>query len=303
MSPRDGAESPAESPDARAAVGVVGAGTMGAGIAQVAATAGHPVVLYDISEEVLARATASIRRFLGRAAEKGRMSAADAEATEARISARSELAPMAACALVVEAAPERLDLKRSVLVELEGLVAPDAILASNTSTLSITALGASLERPERLCGMHFFNPAPLMPLVEVIQGTATSEDTVERVVALARAWGKEPVRAADTPGFLVNRVARPFYGEGLRLLGERAAGVEDLDRLARDAGFPMGPFQLMDLIGIDVNFAAASSVYEGFFRDPRFRPHPIQRRMVESGRLGRKAGRGYYDYRDAASGG
>lgn len=299
MSPRDGAESP----DARVAVGVVGAGTMGAGIAQVAATAGHPVVLYDISEEVLARATASIRRFLGRAAEKGRMSAADAEAAEARIAAGSELAPMAPCALVVEAAPERLDLKRSILVELEGLVAPDAILASNTSTLSITALGASLERPERLCGMHFFNPAPLMPLVEVIQGTATREDVVERVVALARAWGKEPVRAADTPGFLVNRVARPFYGEGLRLLGERAAGVEDLDGLARDAGFPMGPFQLMDLIGIDVNFAAASSVYEGFFRDPRFRPHPIQRRMVESGRLGRKAGRGYYDYRDAGSGG
>ena len=286
----------------RARIGVVGAGTMGAGIAQVAAVAGHEVRLYDIAESVLEQALSSVSGFLRRAAAKGRMSEDEAEAAIGRIQASQSLADLAPCGLVVEAAPERLELKRSILLELEGLVGAEAVLASNTSTLSITALGAALERPERFCGMHFFNPAPLMPLVEVIRGTATDEAIVRRVMALAAEWGKEPVLAADTPGFIVNRVARPYYGEGLRLVGEGAASTAEVDALAQDAGFPMGPFALMDLIGIDVNYAAASSVYEGFFRDPRFRPHPIQRRMVESGRLGRKSGQGYYDYRQPPAG-
>ncbi len=277
-------------------VGVAGAGTMGAGIAQVAGWAGHRVVLYDIQEDYVERGIGGLSGFLRRGAEKGRYSMGDAEAAIARVSGTTELADMQACGLVIEAAPERLELKRSLFGSLESIVDADAILATNTSTLSVAAIAGGLERPQRVCGMHFFNPAPLMPLVEVIQGPDTSDTVVETVVALARAWGKEPVAASDAPGFIVNRVARPYYGEALRLLGEQVGDPETIDRLARDAGFPMGPFELMDLIGIDVNYAAARSVFEGFFGDPRFRPHPIQRAMVESGRLGRKTGRGYYDY-------
>ncbi len=292
--PDAGAAAPA--PDCHPVVGVVGAGTMGAGIAQVAAWSGHRVVLYDVAPDVVARGTAGIARLLRRGAEKGRHTAVEAEAAIARIAGTVDLADFGSCGIVIEAAPERLDLKRDLFARLEAVVHDEAILATNTSTLSVAAIAGGLARPERLCGLHFFNPAPLMPLVEVIRGPRTDPAVAATVAGLARMWGKSPVEVEDRPGFIVNRVARPFYGEALRLLGEGVADVATLDRLARDAGFPMGPFELMDLIGIDVNYAAACSVYEGFFLDPRFRPHPIQRAMVESGRLGRKTGRGYYAY-------
>ncbi|MFN2252377.1 MAG: 3-hydroxyacyl-CoA dehydrogenase NAD-binding domain-containing protein [Anaerolineae bacterium] len=277
-------------------VAVIGAGTMGAGIAQVAAAAGHPVALYDVADEPLRRGRERIERFLGRGVEKGAVSAEHAAATLERVSLARELAELGGAAVVIEATPEVLELKRSVFEELGGVVAESALLASNTSTLSVAAIFAGVVEPERCCGMHFFNPAPLMPLVEIIRGPGTALATAERAASLARSWGKQPVDAADSPGFIVNRVARPFYGEALRLLGDGAADVTTVDRLVRDCGFPMGPFELMDLIGIDVNFAAAESVFNGFFGEPRFRPHPIQRAMVESGRLGRKTGLGYYDY-------
>lgn len=277
-------------------VGVVGSGTMGAGIAQVAAVAGHPTRLYDIDAQAVARAIDTVAAHLERGVEKGRMDAAAAESARARIRPSTALDDLAGCGIVIEAAPERLDLKRELFRQLEARVAVSAILATNTSTLSIAAIAGELDHPERVCGMHFFNPAPVMALVEVIRGPASDPDVVDEVVGLARAWGKTAVEVADTPGFVVNRVARPFYGEALRLLGEGSADVQTIDAALRDAGFPMGPFQLMDLIGIDVNFAAARSVYDGFFGEPRFRPHPIQRSMVESGRLGRKTGRGYYRY-------
>lgn len=277
-------------------VGVVGSGTMGAGIAQVTAVAGHPTILYDIDADAVSKAHARIGQFLERAADKGRMERSAAESAHARITVSTDPGDFGGSALVIEAAPERIELKRQLFADLESIVDETAILATNTSTLSIAAIARGLAVPGRVCGMHFFNPAPLMPLVEVIRGPETHPECVDQVLRLAKAWGKTPVEVKDTPGFIVNRVARPYYGEALRLLGDGAADVGSIDRALKDAGFPMGPFQLMDLIGIDVNLAAATSVFDGFFGEPRFRPHPIQRMMVESGRLGRKSGRGYYDY-------
>lgn len=285
----------------RLRIGVAGAGTMGAGIAQVAAQAGHQVLLYDVQEAFVERGLANIVSALDKLAAKGKLTAEEAQAAIGRLAPCTEAQDLGACDLVIEAAPEDLAIKQALFGAVEAAAGPDCILASNTSTLSIARIAAGLKRPERVCGMHFFNPAPLMPLVEVIRGPATLPEVAETVAALAKAWGKTAVAAADRPGFIVNRVARPFYGEALRALGEGLAGADAIDRLARDAGFPMGPFELMDLIGIDVNYAAASSVYEGFFQDPRFRPHPIQRAMVESGRLGRKTGQGYYRYVDGAA--
>jgi 3-hydroxybutyryl-CoA dehydrogenase len=287
----------AASTDLPMTVGVLGAGTMGAGIAQVAAWAGHPVRLYDIADAPLRRGLDGIAAILRKGAERGKHTTDQAEAAIAKVHGTTRLADLAGCGIVVEAAPEDLAIKQAMFAELaQGIVTDTCILASNTSTLSIASLAKGLAHPERVCGMHFFNPAPLMPLVEVVRGPFTSDDVVGQVAALATAWGKTPVVCADTPGFIVNRVARPFYGEALRLLGDGIADVATIDRLARDAGFPMGPFELMDLIGIDVNFAAAQSVFDGYFGEPRFRPHLIQRQMVESGRLGRKTGQGYYAY-------
>jgi 3-hydroxybutyryl-CoA dehydrogenase len=206
----------------------------------------------------------------------------------------------ARCDVVIEAAPEKIDLKKSLFFDLERATRHDAILATNTSTLSVTQIASALTLPERAVGMHFFNPAPLMPLVEVIAGSLTSEATVEATLALARQMGKTPVRATDTPGFIVNRVARPFYLEPLRMLGEGVADPATIDRLVREGGgFRMGPFELMDLIGLDTNYAASLSVYEQFFQEPRFRPSLLQKRMVDSGRLGRKTGKGWFEYGDS----
>jgi 3-hydroxybutyryl-CoA dehydrogenase len=277
-------------------IGVIGAGTMGGGIAQVAAQSGHPVILRDVQEEFVTRAIARMRSIFARLVEKKRMTQAEADATLERITPAVDLDALKDAALIIEAIPEDLPLKRDLFARLDTLCAPETILASNTSSLSIDILAGATQRPDRFLGLHFFNPPPLMALVEVVRGDATSEATLNTAVDLMRSWGKTPVITKDTPGFVVNRVARPFYLEALRLLGAGVTDAATLDRIARGAGFPMGPFELMDLIGIDVNDAVTQSVYHAFFEEPRFRPHPIQQRMVESGRLGRKTRRGFYDY-------
>ena len=279
-------------------IGVVGAGTMGSGIAQVAAQNGHPVILYDVTHEYAERGRDKIRAALARLVEKRKMDQAQADTILARITPTAGLNPLSAAAVVIEAAPEDLTLKRDLLAQLDTLCPPGTILASNTSSLSIAALAGVTHRPDRVAGLHFFNPPALMALVEVVRADGTSDMTLSALVDLARRWGKTPVVARDTPGFVVNRVARPFYLEALRLLDEGVADAATIDRIARAAGFRMGPFELMDLIGLDVNFAVTQSVFHAFFDDPRYRPHPIQQRMVDSGRLGRKTGRGFFDYTD-----
>lgn len=284
-----------------ATVAVIGAGTMGAGIAQVAARAGHPVRLFDVDAEAVKKGLDGIEKILARSVERGRLGAAEKEAIVGRIAPAAALAELADAKLVVEAIVERVEVKRSVFKELEGIVAADAILASNTSSLSITEIGAALERPGRLVGMHFFNPAPLMKLVEVVLGLATDDATKKTVFDTAAAWGKKPVYAKSTPGFIANRIARPFYSEALRLLQEQAADPPTIDAVLREAGgFRMGPFELMDLIGTDVNLMVTKSVWEAYHYDPRYAPNLMQQELVAAGRYGRKAGIGWYDYREGA---
>jgi len=279
------------------AVGVIGAGAMGAGIAQVAALAGHPVRLFDTRMGAAEQARSSIADTLNTLAGRGKIGGELAAAATARIAAVHALGDLVNVKLVVEAIAEDLTAKRNLYRELEVVVDSATILATNTSSLSITALAAGMKHPERVVGMHFFNPAPLMPLVEVVSGLATSCDVASAIHATALAWGKTPVHATSTPGFIVNRCARPFYAESLRLLAERAGQPATIDAIMREAGgFRMGPFELMDLIGLDINAAVTRSVWEAFFHDPRFTPSVRQHEMVAAGFLGRKAGRGFYDY-------
>lgn len=286
---------------AEAVIGVAGAGTMGAGIAQVAAAAGHPVRLFDAREGAAEEGIGRLRQGLDRQVARGRMTADDRDALLGRITAVGRLELLAPCALVVEAIVEDLEVKRGLLRELEGLCAAETILASNTSSLSITALAAGLDHPERVVGMHFFNPVPVMRLVEVVRGLATDPAAAGCVRATAAGWGKDAVAVKSTPGFIVNRVARPFYAEALRVLEEGGGAPETLDALLREAGgFRMGPFELMDLIGHDVNFAVTGSVYAAYYQDPRFLPSLIQQELVAGGFLGRKSGRGFYDYAEGA---
>ena len=286
-------------------VGVVGAGAMGRGIAQVAAAAGHRVLLSDARPEVVDRARDTIRSGLARDVAKGRVDQPRADALLARIenvgATTSGLDAFTECGLVIEAVAEDLGVKRELFTALEDVVARESILATNTSSLSVAAIGAATTHADRVVGMHFFNPAPLMALVEIVPAITTAPEITERTRALATAWGKTTVVATDTPGFIVNRVARPFYGEALRMLEEGIADVATIDWALRDVGgFRMGPFELMDLIGNDVNLAVTTSVFEGFFYDPRYRPSLVQRRLVDAGLLGRKRERGYYDYRAGA---
>ena len=278
-------------------VGVVGAGTMGAGIAQLAALARFDAYLHDPVPEALRGGEERLRAALAKGADRGRWTQAEAEAASARLRATPRLEDLAGCDLVIEAAPEDLGLKRELFARLAGVCGTEAILATNTSSLSVTAISSGLERPERACGMHFFNPPALMRLVEVVAGDRTSEQTLAIASEVARAMGREPIRAADAIGFVANRTARPFTLEALRLLGEKIATHDQIDRIVRmGVGFRMGPFELMDLVGVDVNLEVAKSFWEQSSHEPRWQPHPIQARMVAEGRLGRKVGRGYYDY-------
>lgn len=285
----------------QAVIAVVGAGAMGAGIAQVAAAAGHPVKLLDNRPEAAARAVAGIRAQFAKMAEKGRMTTEAAAAAGERLIAVQELSDLADASLVIEAILENLDAKQKLYSDLEAVVGDDCIFGSNTSSISVTAIGAALKHPERLAGLHFFNPAPLMALVEIVSGLATDRAVVETLFATAASWGKTPVHAKSTPGFIVNRVARPYYAEAMRVLNEGGADPATIDACCREAGgFRMGPFELMDMIGHDVNFAVTRSVWNAFFNDQRFLPSLIQQELVDAGFLGKKTGRGFYDYREGA---
>ncbi|MBB4267024.1 3-hydroxyacyl-CoA dehydrogenase [Roseospira visakhapatnamensis] len=289
--------SPSRALPAAAPVGLVGAGTMGVGIAQVAAQAGHRVIWYDRTPEVARAGRDGIAAVLGKRVTRGKMAQADLDAVMARLHLVADLDALADCPLVIEAIIEDMDVKRTIFARLEAIVGDDAVLATNTSSLSITAIGGVLRRPERLVGLHFFNPAPLMTLVEVVSGLATAPGVADAMLETTAAWGKSPVHARSTPGFIVNRVARPFYAEALRVLQEGGAAPATLDAVMRESGgFRMGPFELMDLIGHDVNHAVTSSVFAAYDHDPRFRPSLIQRELVEAGWLGRKSGRGFYGY-------
>jgi 3-hydroxybutyryl-CoA dehydrogenase len=282
-------------------VAVVGSGAMGAGIAQVAAVAGQQVVVFDVSPAALDRARHSIAANLRKLAEKGRLSTAEASEAEARIVFTVSLDDCSAADLVIEAVAEQLEIKKKLFTELEARVAADTILATNTSSLSVTAIAAACKAAERVVGLHFFNPPPLMALVEVIRAVQTTEAVAQTAYRLMENWGKRPVWAKDTPGFIVNRVARPFYGEALRLLDEGIADMATIDwAMTQLAGFRMGPFALMDYIGHDVNYKVTESVFASFYNDPRYKPSFTQLRLLEAGHLGRKTGRGFYDYREGA---
>lgn len=283
-------------------VGVIGAGTMGQGIAALALRAGHPVSLHDTRSEALDSAAQAINVSLGRWVKRGEMSADQQSICMARLALVEILEGLADCSLVIEAIIEDLAIKKNLFSALENIVSEDALLTSNTSSISITAIAACLRRPQRFLGMHFFNPATVLPLVEVISGEATSPEAADTVTETARAWGKHPVHCRSTPGFIVNRVARPFYGEALLALQEQACDAVTVDAALRDAGgFKMGPLELMDLIGHDTNFAVTCTVFDSFFQDPRYKPSLIQQALVDAGWLGRKTGRGFFHYGEGAS--
>ena len=287
-----------------ATVGVLGAGTMGSGIAQVAAAAGHRVMVTDARAEALEDARARLEKQLAREVEKGRLDREAATRLQESITwapgAAGEYALFKHCDLVIEAIAEDARVKREAFRGLEAVVSERCVLATNTSSLSVTGIAGVCSRPERVIGIHFFNPAPLLPLVEIVPGLTTGLDTTVIAVGTMQRWGKTAVVAADTPGFIVNRIARPFYGEALRIFEEGIADKPTIDWAMKDAGFRMGPFELMDLIGNDINLAVTRSVFEAFHHDPRYRPFLTQERLVEANRLGRKTGRGHYDYAEGA---
>src|ERR1035441_9633283 len=282
-------------------VGVIGSGTMGAGIAQVAALAGHAVVLYDARTDAVPKAIQGIRQNLEKPVSKRKLSTEAAESASVRLRAASSLNELRGSGIVIEAVVEDIEVKRQLFAELENVVDAKCILTTNTSSLSVTSIAALLKAPQRLVGMHFFNPVPAMELVEVISGMATDSEALTAVYGTALAWGKTPVYSKSTPGFIVNRIARPYYGESLLLLTEQAASPATIDAVMREAGgIRMGPFELMDLVGLDIGFAVSQSIFGAYFGDPRYRPSLIQQEMVRAGFLGRKTKRGFYEYGDNA---
>lgn len=286
----------------KALIGVVGAGTMGAGIAQVAAQAGHSVVLTDTNPEQLQRAEQQIVKSLDKLVEKGKFTIEQAEAIKASLTYSTQLSDHSAASLVIEAIVEKLDIKHQLFVQLEQTVGSNCILASNTSSLSIASIGACLKDASRFLGIHFFNPATIMPLVEVIPGVATSLEYTNQIEQLISSWHKTVVVCKDTPGFIVNRVARPFYGEALRIYEEGLADFATIDwAMTEIGGFKMGPFTLMDYIGNDINYTVTETVFAAFYFDPRFKPSFTQKRHMEAGFLGRKTSRGFYDYKEGSS--
>jgi 3-hydroxybutyryl-CoA dehydrogenase len=277
--------------------GVIGAGTMGSGIALISAVAGCEVVLCDISEDALHRALAGIKEDLAAGVGKGKYTAEKASFAQGRIRTTSSFEQFASCDIVIEAASEHLVTKQDLFKRLEAVCGPETMLATNTSSLSVTSIASAMRHPRRVVGMHFFNPPHIMKLVEIIQGDQTADTVLRQATEFARFLGKVPVTAKDTPGFIVNRVARPFYGEALRILGEGIATAAEIDRIVKESGgFKMGPFELMDLIGIDINLAVTKSMYEQTFGEERYRPHIIQQTMVNAGKLGRKTKQGFYTY-------
>ena len=282
-------------------IGIIGAGAMGSGIAQVASQAGHKVILCDLNNEVLESSKNKLSKVMTRLVEKEKFTSDQADKIQSRITRTTDLNSLADCGLVVEAVVESMEVKNAVFSQLENIVSDDAILASNTSSLSITFIAKSCRVSERVVGLHFFNPAPLMPLVEIIPALQTKDEIPAGLLKLMKDWGKAPVIAKDTPGFIVNRVARPFYSEALRILDEGLADVNTIDESLKDKGFRMGPFELMDLIGHDVNYAVTTSVFKSFYYDPRFKPSITQLKLVEADWLGRKSGRGFYKYEEDGS--
>ena len=278
-------------------VSVIGAGTMGAGIAQIAATKGHEVCLYDSFDGAVETAENKLKKILNRLVEKERISKQENEAILGRINFSNSLENIKGSELVIEAIIENLDIKQKVFSEIESLVDNNCIIASNTSSLSIASIASSCKKAERVVGIHFFNPAPLMPLVEIIPAVQTSDETLNTAKSIIDAWGKVTVITKDTPGFIVNRVARPFYGEAIRIYEEGVADFSTIDWAMREiGGFRMGPFELMDYIGNDINYTVTETVFAAFYFDQRYKPSFTQKRMMEAGYLGRKSGRGYYDY-------
>ncbi|WBV55785.1 3-hydroxyacyl-CoA dehydrogenase NAD-binding domain-containing protein [Chryseobacterium daecheongense] len=282
-------------------VGIIGAGTMGIGIAQVAATNSCKVWVYDANSKQVETATLGLEKTLTKLVDKQKISAEKMTEVLANVSIATELKDFKDCELVIEAIIENKEIKTKVFVELENHVSENCIIGSNTSSISITSLGAELKYPERFIGIHFFNPAPLMPLVEIIPSLLTEKSLAEKMYNLMKDWGKIPVIAKDIPGFIVNRIARPFYGEGLRIVEENIATPEQVDDAMRTLGnFKMGPFELMDLIGVDVNFSVTTTVYKDYFNDPKYKPSLLQQRMSEAKLHGRKTGKGFFDYREGA---
>ncbi|MDN5396460.1 MAG: 3-hydroxyacyl-CoA dehydrogenase NAD-binding domain-containing protein [Chryseobacterium sp.] len=282
-------------------IGIIGAGTMGVGIAQVAATAGCKVVLFDANTPQIDKALSGLEKTLQKLVDKAKISQEKATEIRNNIVKGEALQDLKDSDLVIEAIIENKDIKTKVFTELETYVSEDCIIGSNTSSISITSLGAELKKPERFIGIHFFNPAPLMPLVEVIPSLLTEKSLPEKIYNLIKDWGKMPVIAKDIPGFIVNRIARPYYGEGLRIVEENIATPEQVDEAMKTVGnFKMGPFELMDLIGVDVNFAVTTTVYKDYFYDPKYKPSLLQQRMAEAKLHGRKTGKGFYDYSEGA---